>query len=60
MLALFSTKPVEFDLRPILKASDIKPIRLSARNNRRLGLDTYMTTRPALKDRGDYLFELGM
>jgi type VI secretion system protein ImpH len=60
MLALFATKPVEFELRLILRASDIKPVCLNALPGNRLGFDSHLITTPALQDRGDYLFELGM
>ena len=60
MLGLFNTKPIEFELRLILRASDVRPLQLNAAYGNRLGRDIFLGTKPATRDRDDYVFELGM
>lgn len=50
MLALFSTPGIEFEMRLILRAADVKPVCLEAPYGARLGLNTFLVTQPATED----------
>lgn len=58
VLALFSTPGVSFDMRLILRASDVKPVCLNASGDARLGMTTFLAPRADTDHRDDALFEL--
>jgi type VI secretion system protein ImpH len=58
VLALFSLPAVDFDLRLILRAADVQPVRLKAPCDARLGMGVFLVTKHATADREDSLFAL--
>lgn len=58
LLAMFATPTIEFDLHPILRAADVKPVRLSTSAREPLGMTTFLLSRPELRDRGDWFCPL--
>lgn len=49
---------IEFELRPVLRAADVVPIRLGATHAVRLGYDSFLVTRPGTSARSDPVFDL--
>lgn len=58
LLTLATGFQFEYEVRPILRAADVRPVRLGADAGRRLGFDCFMLTRDAAADRSDTVFEL--
>lgn len=58
LLTLATGFQFEYEVRPILRAADVRPVCLSADAGRRLGFDCFMLTRDAAADRSDTVFEL--
>lgn len=58
LLTLATGAQFEYEIRPILRAADVKPVALSDEGRARLGFDTFLMTRPAACDRSDTAFEL--
>lgn len=48
----------EYEIRPILRAADVRPVKLTAETGSRLGFDSFLISRPAEADRSDTVFEL--
>ncbi|UCV02001.1 type VI secretion system baseplate subunit TssG [Dechloromonas denitrificans] len=53
ILTLATGGQFEYEIRPILRAADVKPLALGKGQGGRLGYDTFMLTRPAKSDRSD-------
>jgi len=53
LLTLATGAQFEYEIRPILRAADVRPVGLDALNGARLGYDAFMLTRPELRDRSD-------
>jgi type VI secretion system protein ImpH len=53
ILTLATGGQFEYEIRPILRAAEIKPASLGAPNGARLGYDTFMLTKPETCDRSD-------
>lgn len=53
ILTLATGGQFEYEIRPILRAADVKPVSLGVPNSARLGYDTFMLTKPATSDRSD-------
>jgi len=58
LLALFATPTIRFELRLILRAADVVPLRLGAPYGNRLGYDVSLVTRAATDACGESLFDL--
>lgn len=58
LLTLATGAQFEYEIRPILRAADVKPVALSETDSARLGFDSFLMTRPATSDRSDTSFEL--
>lgn len=58
LLSLATGSQFEYEVRPILRAADVKPSRLSAHEGVRLGFDAFMVSRECKADRADTVFEL--
>jgi len=58
MLALFPMPGIEFEMRLILRAADVKPVCLLAPYGARLGMGAFLVTKPETIDRGDMVFAL--
>ncbi|MBT0963769.1 type VI secretion system baseplate subunit TssG [Denitromonas iodatirespirans] len=58
LLTLATGYQFEYEVRPVLRAADVHPVRLGAGGGARLGFDSFMITRPAAADRSDTVFEL--
>lgn len=48
----------EYEVRCILAARHVRPVRLDANAGVRLGFDTFLNSRPERRDRGDTVYEL--
>jgi type VI secretion system protein ImpH len=48
----------EYEIRPVLRAADVRPTRLTGETGTRLGFDSFLVTRPAETDRSDTVYEL--
>jgi type VI secretion system protein ImpH len=53
ILTLATGGQFEYEIRPILRAADVKPLALGAGQGGRLGYDTFVLTRPETGDRSD-------
>jgi type VI secretion system protein ImpH len=53
LLTLATGAQFEYEIRPILRAPDVRPVGLGPHNTGRLGYDTFMLTRPETNDRSD-------
>ena len=53
LLNLTTGGEFEFEIRPILRAEDVRPLVLLAGQSCQLGYDTFIASRPELNDRGD-------
>lgn len=53
ILSLATGGQFEYEIRPILRASEVKPLALGKGQGGRLGYDTFVLTRPATRDRSD-------
>ncbi|MCH2219109.1 MAG: type VI secretion system baseplate subunit TssG [Dechloromonas sp.] len=53
ILSLTTGGQFEYEIRPILRAEDVKPATLGGEGGCRLGYDSFMLTRPARQDRSD-------
>jgi type VI secretion system protein ImpH len=53
ILSLATGGQFEYEIRPILRAADVRPTALSAGQGARLGYDSFMLTRPQKQDRSD-------
>jgi type VI secretion system protein ImpH len=53
-----SAPAIDFQVRLVLRAADVKPIVLGEPLNARLGWGTFLVTRPSKIDRDDYYFRL--
>lgn len=58
LLAMFATPTIGFDLHPILRVADVKPVRLSTSSRECLGMTTFLLSRPEQRDRGDWICPL--
>lgn len=58
ILALATSYQFEYEIRPILRAEDVRPCQIGGDEEPRLGFDTFLCTRPATEDRDDTVFEL--
>ncbi|KAA3653755.1 MAG: type VI secretion system baseplate subunit TssG [Proteobacteria bacterium] len=58
LLTLATGYQFEYEIRPSLRASDVRPARLASDARCRLGFDSFMLTRQATADRSDTVFEL--
>jgi len=58
ILTLASSCRFEYEVRPILRAADVRPACLDAKAGARLGFDTFLCTRHATRDRSDMSFEI--
>lgn len=58
LLSLATGSQFEYEVRPILRAADVRPAQLGGDEAPRLGYDTFMVSRPAQSDRADTVFEL--
>jgi type VI secretion system protein ImpH len=48
----------EYEIRPILRAADVKPVQIGRGGGARLGYDSFLICGPAQTDRSDTVFEL--
>lgn len=53
ILSLATGGQFEYEIRPILRAEDVKPACLGDQSGCRLGYDSFMLSRPATEDRAD-------
>ena len=53
ILTLATGGQFEYEIRPILRAADVKPLMLGAGQGGRLGYDSFLLTRPECRDRSD-------
>lgn len=53
LLTLATGAEFEYEIRPILRAADVRPVGLDKQNGARLGYDAFMLTRPEKQDRSD-------
>lgn len=53
MLSLATGGQLEYEIRPILRADDVRPARLQQNAGCRLGYDSFLLSRPAMQDRSD-------
>jgi type VI secretion system protein ImpH len=53
ILTLATGGQFEYEIRPILRAADVRPLTLGAGQGGRLGYDTFVLTRPESRDRSD-------
>jgi type VI secretion system protein ImpH len=53
ILTLATGGQFEYEIRPILRAADVRPVSLGGPNSARLGYDAFMLTKPASTDRSD-------
>lgn len=53
ILSLATGGQFEYEIRPILRAADVRPTALSAGQGARLGYDSFLLTRPEKQDRSD-------
>lgn len=58
MLALFATPALEFQVRLVLRADDVKPLGLGVPNSARLGAGAFLVTTPATVDCDDLVYEI--
>ncbi|WP_230971365.1 type VI secretion system baseplate subunit TssG [Nitrogeniibacter aestuarii] len=58
LLSLATGSQFEYEVRPILRAADVRPTQLSSHGGVRLGFDAFMVTRDVHEDRADTVFEL--
>ena len=58
LLTLATGAQFEYEIRPILRAADVKPVALADEGGARLGFDAFVITRPPSGDRSDSAFEL--
>lgn len=59
MLALFSTPALEFQIRLVLRAEEVKPVVLGVPTSARLGAGAFLVTRPSMIERDDLVYILG-
>ena len=60
MLGLFAIPSLEFEMRLVLRAAEVKPMRLGAASGARLGMGAFLITKPETRDRDDLVYELRM
>lgn len=53
ILTLATGGQFEYEIRPILRAADVRPLALGVGRGGRLGYDTFLLTRPETRDRSD-------
>lgn len=53
ILTLATGGQFEYEIRPILRAADVRPLVLGGGQGGRLGYDTFLLTRPETRDRSD-------
>ena len=53
ILTLATGPQFEYEIRPILRAADVRPLAFGEQNGGRLGYDSFILTRPETHDRGD-------
>jgi len=53
ILTLATGGQFEYEIRPILRAADVRPVSLGGSSGARLGYDAFMLTKPASTDRSD-------
>lgn len=53
LLTLATGGQFEYEIRPILRAADVRPLALGAGQGGRLGYDSFLLTRPESRDRSD-------
>ena len=58
MLALFATPALEFQVRLVLRADDVKPVGLGVPNSARLGAGAFLATMPETVDCDDLVYEI--
>ena len=58
LLGLASAGPLEYEIRPSLRAAEVAPLRLTANASARLGHDSFLCSRAGLLDRDDAAFVL--
>ncbi|AWI81027.1 MAG: type VI secretion system baseplate subunit TssG [Betaproteobacteria bacterium HGW-Betaproteobacteria-13] len=58
LLHLLTGLRLEYEVRPVLMAADVKPCRLSGLPGYRLGFDSFVCSRPATSDRSDPAFDI--
>lgn len=58
LLSLATGSQFEYEVRPILRAADVRPSQISSAASVRLGFDAFVVSRDAQQDRADTVFEL--
>lgn len=58
MLSFFSTPTLEFQMRLVLRADDVKPVCLGAPSSARLGMGAFLVTEPQAVECDDLVYEL--
>lgn len=58
ILALATGCQFEYEIRPILRGADVRPIVLDTANGGRLGFDSFMITKPQTVDRSDTAYAI--
>jgi len=58
LLSLATGSQFEYEVRPILRAADVKPPQLTSTGGVRLGFDAFMVSCDVREDRADTVFEL--
>lgn len=53
LLTLATGAQFEYEIRPILRAADVRPLTLGGGQGSRLGYDSFLLTRPETRDRSD-------
>jgi type VI secretion system protein ImpH len=53
ILTLTTGSQFEYEIRPILRAADVRPLALGGQNGARLGYDSFILTRQETRDRND-------
>lgn len=58
MLALFSSPTLEFQIRLVLRADDVKPVCLGAPASARIGMGAFLVTKPGKVECDELVYEL--
>ncbi len=53
ILTLATGGQFEYEIRPILRAADVRPFAIGGQNGSRIGYDSFVLTRPETRDRSD-------
>jgi type VI secretion system protein ImpH len=60
MLRLFSIAAIEFEIRLVLRAQDVRQMRLGDPASARVGMGMFLITKPGTKDRDDVVYAINL